>query len=113
MWVSLAQTIVHEPDQARILNFLQDLLQGTSVLVDNAEQASGKSGDPLVTQETWAVTKYLQKAASTRKSLSAAHFVELALWYGGLEAGRQAAQAIRVFEGSSFQNILIHMVSTC
>ncbi|THY19804.1 hypothetical protein D6D01_06988 [Aureobasidium pullulans] len=54
-------------------------------------------GDPLVTQETWAVTKYLQKAAITRKSLSAAHFVELALWYGGLEAGRQAAKAIRVF----------------
>ncbi|CAD0026231.1 unnamed protein product, partial [Aureobasidium pullulans] len=100
MWVSLAQTIVHEPDQACVLNFLQDLLQGTSVLVDNAEKASGKSGDPLVTQETWAVTKYLQKAVTTRitrRSLSAAHFVELALWYGGLEAGRQAAKAIRVF----------------
>jgi len=61
MWVSLAQTIVHEPDQARILNFLQDLLQGTSVLVDNAEQASGKSGDPLVTQENWAVTNTFRK----------------------------------------------------
>ncbi|THV64605.1 hypothetical protein D6D28_09780 [Aureobasidium pullulans] len=100
MWVSLAQTRVHEPDQACVLNFLQDLLQGTSVLVDNAEKASGKSGDPLVTQETWAVTKYLQKAVITRitrRSLSAAHFVELALWYGGLEAGRQAAKAIRVF----------------
>ncbi|THY03007.1 hypothetical protein D6D02_08256 [Aureobasidium pullulans] len=100
MWVSLAQTIVHEPDQACVLNFLQDLLQGTSVLVDNAEKASGKSGDPLVTQETWAVTKYLQKVVTTRitrRSLSAAHFVELALWYGGIEAGRQAAKAIRVF----------------
>ncbi|THW12436.1 hypothetical protein D6C89_08374 [Aureobasidium pullulans] len=100
MWVSLAQTIVHEPDQACVLNFLQDLLQGTSVLVDNAEKASGKSGDPLVTQETWAVTKYLQKVVTTRitrRSLSAAHFVELALWYGGIEAGRQAAEAIRVF----------------
>ncbi|THY13198.1 hypothetical protein D6D00_10232 [Aureobasidium pullulans] len=100
MWVSLAQTIVHEPDQACVLSFLRDLLQGTFVLVDNAEQASGESGDPLVTQETWAVSKYLQKAVITRitrRSLSAAHFVELALWYGGLEAGRQAAKAIRVF----------------
>lgn len=51
----------------------------------------------LVSEDAWAVTRCLEDHGSLVTNWSAAHFVAVAMWSGGITAGIQAARAIRIF----------------
>lgn len=51
----------------------------------------------VVSKDTWAVTKCLEIHGNSTTKWSPAHFVTIAMWSGGIEAGIQAAKAIRIF----------------
>ncbi|KEQ69531.1 hypothetical protein M436DRAFT_85406 [Aureobasidium namibiae CBS 147.97] len=54
--------------------------------------------EPLaVSKDTWAVTRCVSDHGNTITKWTAGHFVAVAMWSGGLEAGIQAAKAIRIF----------------
>ncbi|KAG9659914.1 hypothetical protein KCU95_g12694, partial [Aureobasidium melanogenum] len=51
----------------------------------------------VVSKDTWAVTRCLEIHSNTANKWTPAHFVAIAMWYGGIKAGIQAARAIRIF----------------
>lgn len=53
----------------------------------------------VVSKDTWAVTRCLEIHGHGKASAkwTPAHFVAIAMWYGGTKAGTQAAKAIRIF----------------
>ncbi|KAH0011297.1 hypothetical protein KCU78_g10073, partial [Aureobasidium melanogenum] len=51
----------------------------------------------VLTLREWAVTGSLMVYGEKKERWSAAHFVDLALWVGGPDAGIQAARALNVF----------------
>jgi hypothetical protein len=51
----------------------------------------------VVSKDTWAVTRCLEIHGNTANRWTPAHFVAIAMWYGGIEAGIQAAKAVRIF----------------
>ncbi|KAH0351663.1 hypothetical protein KCU83_g4083, partial [Aureobasidium melanogenum] len=51
----------------------------------------------VVSKDTWAVTRCLEIHGNTANKWTPAHFVAIAMWYGGIKAGIQAAKAIRIF----------------
>jgi len=54
--------------------------------------------EPLaVLKDTWAVTRCVNDHGNTITKWTAGYFVAVAMWSGGLEAGIQAAKAIRIF----------------
>jgi hypothetical protein len=54
--------------------------------------------EPLeVSRDTWAVTRCLTDHGNKETKWTAGHFVAVAMWSGGLEAGIQAAKAIHIF----------------
>jgi len=97
MWVSLVQTIVHEPDQQSVLLHLQNLLSGNSMVSDGRIAHSHIFRYDGITRQQWAVTGCILQYASGKPRWSAAHILDLALWVGGPDAGVQAARALKVF----------------
>ncbi|KAG9597799.1 hypothetical protein KCU77_g3993, partial [Aureobasidium melanogenum] len=51
----------------------------------------------VVSKDTWAVTRCLEIHGNTANKWTPAHFVSIAMWYGGIKAGIQAAKAINIF----------------
>ncbi|KAG9529190.1 hypothetical protein KCU93_g3665, partial [Aureobasidium melanogenum] len=51
----------------------------------------------VVSKDTWTVTRCLEIHGNTANRWTPAHFVAIAMWYGGIEAGIQAAKAVRIF----------------
>lgn len=52
---------------------------------------------PAVLKDTWAVTRCVNDHGNTKTRWTAGHLVAVAMWSDGLEAGIQAAKAIRIF----------------
>lgn len=52
---------------------------------------------PEISRDAWAVTRCLSDHGNSLTKWTAGHFVAIAMWSGGLEAGIQAAKAIRIF----------------
>ena len=50
-----------------------------------------------ISKDAWAVTRCLDDHGDNKTRWTAGHFVAIAMWSGGLEAGIQAAKAIRIF----------------
>jgi hypothetical protein len=70
----------------------------SSVPNDDSERLQDMWDEPLtVLKDTWAVTRCLIDHVNINTSWTAGHFVAVAMWSGGLEAGIQAAKAIRIF----------------
>ncbi|KAG9686494.1 hypothetical protein KCU95_g11610, partial [Aureobasidium melanogenum] len=97
MWVSLVQTIIYEPDRNSVLDFLQNTLSGDATLPDSLEDCFSVPHQDLVTLREWAVTGSLKWYGDQKERWSAAHFVDLALWVGGPDAGIQATRALKIF----------------
>lgn len=97
MWISLVQTIVHEPDQNSVLAFLQNTLSGNSTLPVDSRDHLREQRQSQISRNAWAVTNAIETYGKGKKRWSAAHFVDLALWLGGPAAGIQAARALKVF----------------
>lgn len=97
MWVSLVQTIVHEPDQTSVLLRLQNLLSGNSTLSEGLASQPHAFTHHTITRQQWAVTGCILNHASEKPRWSAAHLLDLALWVGGPNARVQAARAFRIF----------------
>jgi hypothetical protein len=65
---------------------------------EDSENLQDMWDEPLeVAMDTWAVTRCLNDHGKKETRWSAGHFVAVAMWSGGLEAGIQAAKAIRIF----------------
>jgi cation transport regulator ChaB len=65
---------------------------------EDSENLQDMWDEPLeVAMDTWAVTRCLNDYGKKETRWSAGHFVAVAMWSGGLEAGIQAAKAIRIF----------------
>lgn len=97
MWVSLVQTIIYEPDRRSVLDFLQNTLSGDAALPDSFESRPIVPRQDVLTLREWAVTGSLMVYGEKKERWSAAHFVDLALWVGGPDAGIQAARALKIF----------------
>lgn len=97
MWVSLVQTIVHEPDQKSVLLRLQNLLSGNSTLSEGLASQPHAFRHDSITRQQWTVTGCILQYTDRNPRWSAAHFLDLALWVGGPDAGVQAARACKTF----------------
>lgn len=65
---------------------------------DDSEVLRDMWDEPLaVLKDTWAVTRCVTDHGNRLTRWTAGHFVAVAMWSGGLEAGIQAAKAIRIF----------------
>jgi hypothetical protein len=118
MWVSLVQTIVHEPDQRSVLLCLQNLLSGDLTASDSLINRPKGTRVSEVTYLQWAVTGSISKYASEKRKWSAAHVVDLALWVGGPDADLQAARALKIFgvwgpSGEFIMSYGQHSIKTC
>jgi hypothetical protein len=70
----------------------------SSVPNDDSERLQDMWDEPLtVLKDTWAVTRCLIDHGNINTSWTAGQFEAVAMWSGGLEAGIQAAKAIRIF----------------
>jgi hypothetical protein len=66
--------------------------------VEAAEGFQDMWNEPLaVLRDTWAATRCLNDHGDGQTKWSPGHLVAIAMWSGGLEAGIQAAKAIRIF----------------
>lgn len=97
MWVSPVQTIVYEPDRNSVLDFIQNTLSGDTTLPGSFETRLFVPRRDVVNLREWAVTGSLMMYGEKKERWSAAHFVDLALWVGGPDAGIQAARALKIF----------------
>jgi hypothetical protein len=118
MWVSLVQTIVHEPDQRSVLLCLQNLLSGDLTASDSTIKRPEVTRVSEVTYLQWAVTGSISKYANEKRKWSVAHVVDLALWVGGPDAGLQAARALKIFgvwgpSGEFIMSYGQHSIKTC
>jgi len=118
MWVSVVQTIVHEPDQKSVLLLLQNLLSGDSMISGSLVHPPGRFGQNRITRQEWAVTGPISLYAREKSKWSAAHFVDLALRVGGPDGGIQAARAIKIFglwtpSGQFEHSFTIESIDTC
>lgn len=64
---------------------------------DDTEDVQDMWDSPEVSEYSWAVTKGLTEHGNGNTRWTPAHFVAVAMWYGGVKAGIQAAKAIRIF----------------
>ncbi|KAH0367169.1 hypothetical protein KCU65_g4851, partial [Aureobasidium melanogenum] len=118
MWVSLVQTIIYEPDRNSVLDFLRNTLSGDATLPDSFEDRPTVPRQDVFNLREWAVTGSLRMYGGQKERWSAAHFVDLALWVGGPDAGTQAARALKIFgvwnPFSSFNPAFaIHSIGDC
>ncbi|KAG9597798.1 hypothetical protein KCU97_g4205, partial [Aureobasidium melanogenum] len=72
-------------------------LSGDATLPNSFESRPVVLRQGALTLREWAVTGSLMVYGEKKERWSAAHFVDLALWVGGPDAGIQAARALNIF----------------